>query len=409
MLGYKHISSLMSVAVILLLTLVVSCNKFNYGYDENDPGASKPNEAELSFSVSWGSAGVAAADRPEQLTVLMGRKVNSLHYIWDLDSDGGFIYTPPVVEEETEQPDSDVEPDSDLENEITEELPSPKSRSIANGEYYIVAFSNPGLFYEISEYSEFQTNPAMSMRELYASLPEIPAEEVSQDQDLIDFNPYAGFYKPADEPLYIDVHKDAVLTVPSNKYNINLSPRNLTRTLTLQLKVSSEKGVVIDKISTVLSGVVTKVQLMAGLMSPTNTGKVAFDITPVRKTEEYTLYQGSVNLLGIFPPEDRAYITGPGILQVLVHASVTDEGVVKQRVFHAGLNLKSTLEEAEMMVESDDKTGYTMKQQSELRMLEIGPELKVMKNQIMSGETEGLDYWKPNDAEIVPEEIPDIC
>ena len=405
MFANRHISSLMSVAVTLLLMIVVSCNKFGYGYDENTPGASKPNEAELSFSVSWGSAGVSAELRPDQLTVLMGRKVNSLHYIWSLDSDGGFIYTPPVVDEETEQPDSDVE------NEMTEEVPSPKSRSIANGEYYIVAFSNPGSLYEISEYSEFQANPAMSMRELYATLPLIPDEEVSQDQDLIDFNPYAGFYKPADEPIYIDVHKDAALTEPSTNYNIKLSPRNLTRTLTVQLKVSCEEGVVIDKISTVLSGVVTKVQLMAGLMSPTNTGKVSFEVNPLKKDEKegYTLYQGSVNLLGIFPPEDRAYITGPGILQVLVHASVTDEGVVKQRVFHAGLNLKSTLEEAEMMVESDDKTGYTMKQQSELRVLEIGPELKVMKNQIMSGDTEGLDYWKPNDAEIVPEEVPDIC
>ena len=405
MFGYKHISSLMSVAVIMLLTLVVSCNKFTYGYDENDPGASKPNEAELSFTVSWGSAGVSAADRPDQLTVLMGRKVNSLHYIWDLDSEGGFIYTPPVSDEDGDEEASDT----DDENQTPEEVPSSKSRAIANGEYYIIAFSNPGSFYEISEYSEFQTNPAMSMRELYASLPEIPAEQVSQDQDLIDFNPYAGFYKPADEPIYIDVHKDAAFTVPSNKYSVTLSPRNLTRTLTLQLKVSCEEGVVIDKISTVLSGVVTKVQLMAGLMSPINTGKVAFDIAPIGTSEGSTLYQGSVNLLGIFPPEDRAYITGPGILQVLVHASVIDNGVVKQRVFHAGLNLKSTLEKAEMMVESDDKTGYTMKQQSELRMLEIGPELKVMKNQIMSGETEGLDYWKPNDAEIVPEEIPDIC
>ena len=386
MIGQRHISSWLSVAVVLLLAFAVSCNRFEYGYDENNPGATKPNESPLSFSVSWGSAGVSSTSRPDQLIVLMGRKVNSLHYIWTLDSNGAFIY-PPVE-------------GTDDESQETEEV-TPEIQTIANGEYYTVAFSNTDSFYEISEYSEFQSNPAMSMKELYITLPELQAEDVSDDQDLIDFNPYAGFYKSAGAPIYMDVVKS--FTFPSSQNVINLTPKSLTRILTVQLKVSCEAGVVVDRISTVLSGVATKVQLMSGLMSPKYTGKLAFDVAPKNVVGEYTIYQGNASVLGIFPPEDRAYVTGPGILQVSVHASVTENGVVRQRVFHAGLNLKRTLEEADMMVESDDKTGYTMKQQSELRVLEILPELKVMKNQIMAGDTEGLDQWFENEAEIMPE------
>lgn len=374
MIGCRHIPMWLSAAVILLLACVVSCNKFEYGYDENNPGKAQPNESPLSFTVSWSSAGVASIAPPDQLIVLMGRKVNSLHYVWTIDSDGAFIYPATAT---------------------------PRIQTIANGEYYTVAFSSTDSFYGISEYSEFQNDPAMSMRELYVTLPELQAEGVPYDRDLIDFNPYAGFYRTADEPVYMDVIKSVIF--PSSQSVINLSPKSLTRTLTLQLKVSCEPGVVIDRISAVLSGVATKVQLMSGLMSPVNTGKIIFDMTPKSVAGEYTLYQGRTNILGIFPPEDRTYVTGPGILQVSVYAGVTENGVESERVFHAGLNLKQILDEADMMIESEDKTGYTMKQQSELKTLEILPELKVMKNQIVAGETEGLDQWFENEAEIMPE------
>ena len=140
----------LSAAVILLLACVVSCNKFEYGYDENNPGKAQPNESPLSFTVSWSSAGVASIAPPDQLIVLMGRKVNSLHYVWTIDSDGAFIYPPTPDEEETVEP----------------ATATPRIQTIANGEYYTVAFSSTDSFYGISEYSEFQNDPAMSMREL---------------------------------------------------------------------------------------------------------------------------------------------------------------------------------------------------------------------------------------------------
>lgn len=386
MIGQRHISSWLSVAVILLLAFTVSCNRFEYGYDENNPGATKPNESPLSFSVSWGSAGVSSTSRPDQLIVLMGRKVNSLHYIWTLDSNGAFI-CPPIE-------------GKDDESQETEAV-TPEIQTIANGEYYTVAFSNTGSFYDMSEYAEFQNNPAMSMKELYITLPELNSEDVSIDKDFVDFNPYAGFCKSAEVPIYVDVVKSVIF--PSSQSVIHLSPKSLTRTLTLRLKVSCEPGVVVERISTVLSGIASRVQLMSGLMSPKYTGKIAFDVAPKNVVEEYTLYQGNVDIFGIFPPEDISDVAGPGILQVSVRASITENGVVSQRVFHAGVNLKRTLEEADLMVESDDKTGYTIKPQSELMVLEILPELKVMKNQIVAGETEGLDQWFENDAEIMPD------
>ena len=67
------------------------------------------------------------------------------------------------------------------------------------------------------------------------------------------------------------------------------------------------------------------------------------------------------------------------------------------------MNMKRILEAADVMVESDDRTGYKMKPQSSLKTIEIGTALKVLKNQILSSDTEGLYEWFENDVEIMPE------
>ena len=142
---------------------------------------------------------------------------------------------------------------------------------------------------------------------------------------------------------------------------------------------------------------------MSGLVLKSSTAKVAFDMNRIGKDGVYDIYEGTVSLLGLFAPEDRAYVTGPGILQASVSASASESGKENQRVFHAGMNMKRILEAADVMVESDDRTGYKMKPQSSLKTIEIGTALKVLKNQILSSDTEGLYEWFENDVEIMPE------
>ena len=377
-----HIRSIVSVAAVLLLALVVSCNPFEYGYDENNPGDAKPNESVLNFSVSWKKVNLPSNQSPETVTVLMSRKVNTLHYAWELDGTGGFKQS--------------VDP------------------TVSNGEYYTVAFSDDADYYHIDSFEEFAENVSTSMTEIYAEVPPVPDEEVSKDKNFIDFNAYAGFIKHASEPLCLDILKN--VSFPSKEKTIVITPTNLTRTMTFKLLVRSEQGVTVDGISAVLSGVVTKVQLMSGLMHRSNTAKLAFNLTKYGKESvkgnnevvEYDVYEGSVDLLGVFPPDDKAYITGPGIFQVAVTASVSENGKQKQRVFHAGLNLKPILDELELMVLSSDKTGYTMKAQSQIPKVEIPTPLHVMKNQILASDTDGLVQWKENDVDIRPEEMPDV-
>lgn len=393
MMRHNNIRFFMSVAVLLLLAVAVSCNSFEYGYDENNPGDIRPNESHLNFSVSWDQANLPSGKIPEGLTVLMSRKVNTLHYVWQIDGNGAFIIPEPEVSE-TDAP----------------EASEPVMPIIRNGDYYAIAYSDDAGFYQFTSNSEFAEDPSKSMLDLYVSIPSLPDDEVSPDKDLIDFNSYAGFVKHAECPLYLDILKDVVF--PSSISPVALHPKDLTRELTFRIKATTEDGVTIDRIIGVLSGVATRIQLMSGLMTRANTAKVAFEMECVG-TEDgldkegrpilYDIYEGKVRLFGLFPPEDKTFITGPGILQVSVEASVTDGGKTRNRVFHAGVNLLDLLEDADLMMHSADKTGYSMIEQKQIGKIVVQPILNVMKNHIMANEAEGLDQWIENEAEILPE------
>lgn len=374
MTGMTHRFLWMSVTV-MLLTFIVSCGRFEYGYDENNPGTTMPNESMLNFSVSWAKAGLSSSQTPAEVTVLMSRKVNSVHYVWNIDGTGKVL--------------------------LPDEEGAPSIPTVLNGDYFTVAYSDDAGFYQFSSYDEFVTDPAQSMIGLCAVLPTLTDKEVSHDKDLCDFNPYAGFISSAEYPLYLAIVKDALF--PNYGAAVVLQPENLVRKLTFRMKVTSEPGVQINRISTVLSGVATGVQLMSGLVLKSSTAKVAFEMNKVGTEGECDIYEGTVSLLGLFPPEDKSYVTGPGIFQVSVSASVSENGKENHRVFHAGMNMKSTLDDADVMVEAEDRTGYKMKQQSSLKTINIRTVLKVMKNQILSSDTEGLYEWFENDVEIMPE------
>ena len=153
-----HIRLVMSVTAMLLLTCVVSCNKFNFGYDENNPGGMRPNESYLNFSLSWDKTGLSSDETPEEVTVVMSRKINSLHYVWNLDGKGNHLL-PGVAEDEKTTP------------------------TIFNGDYYTVAFSDCGGFYEVIGSDEFAEDASSSMLNLYIRIPEIAEDEMSMNKD----------------------------------------------------------------------------------------------------------------------------------------------------------------------------------------------------------------------------------
>ena len=363
-----------SVVIAMLLPLFWSCNRFEYGFDESAANMKDPNQSELSFVFP------ETAVVPEHVAVLMSRKVNSLNYQWTIDSLGQV-----------------VQDDQTLA----------ASQMIYNGEYYLIAFNKYSDFYTITDYSEFEDG-TIRMKDLYAIVPSMSSEELELDDDLLNLNPYSGYVAHTDEPLLHFV--DRSLLFPYSSGIVSLDLTDLTREYTLTLMVEAEKSVTIKRIAAIMSGVPTHVQLMSGLVSRKETSKVVFDFYAVDGSKAQDgldmvscRYEGKIRSLGIFPASDAGMTTGPGILQVFLTTSVDDGPDEVERTFYAGINIKKAIEEAAVMIQSEDRSGYWAVPQNGLKAIEVDAVLKVMKNHIEAGEAEGTEVWFENDAEISPE------
>ena len=65
------------MTVILLLAMLMSCNKVQYGYvDTGEADHNNPSISEVSFSFDWSKMG--EKEVPEDLTVVMSRIVNAV-------------------------------------------------------------------------------------------------------------------------------------------------------------------------------------------------------------------------------------------------------------------------------------------------------------------------------------------
>ena len=364
------------LAVVMLLSVFSACNTFEYGFDESKANVTNPNQSVLEFKMDWSDADMSgsAGQAPENMTVLMSRKVHSINYLWTLNDDTEFVINDTTFQD---------------------------SQIIANGDYYLVAFNDYGKIYDLTDYSRFEETGVLALKDLYATLPSVSAEEVFAQGMIMDFNPYSGYVRQADQSLYHFVNKS--LQFPNTQTKVKLSPSDLAREFSVRLSVETEAAVSITRVAGILSGVPSRVQLMTGFVSRNETAKVVFELQKKSSYGNTSFYEGKVKALGLFASQDESLITGPGILQVSLHASINEAGIITERVFYAGINLKKEIDAAQLMIQSEDKTGYWVIPQNEIKKIIVNPVLKVRKSQIESGEEEGYEVWFDNEVEIKPE------
>ena len=363
----------MVVAIMLLPAFVVSCSQVDYDYVEGSEDVHiDPSISAVRFGFDWKNI-KDTASVPAQMTVAMSRVVNTVHYVYNLSKDGSILDTLQTGAVQGHQPDT-----------------------IMNGDYYVLGLArgNARYDYEIPNIELFEDSLSISMKDLYARIPEVPKEELVSS-DIVDFNPLYPFVYSA-EPLYFEVKKQPVYPadIPTE---IVLTPQKLTRELTFKINLSTEKGVKIERLVGIISGVPSEVQLMSGVVSELNTSKVFFDMNEAFSSGNEYIYQGKVNVLGLFPATKPGFITGPGIFQVILHVSIGEGEEAIKRIFYASINIKSIIEKADLMIETTDHLGFRSTRDA---MLEIGTRLKVTRNQIESVGEEGQEEWVEHEEDI---------
>ena len=331
-----------NILIVLMVALLsAACSKFTYRGTVGD-------DAVVHVKVE-------PEDAEHVYTVIASRLVNSIHYVWK----------------------------------------DTLSQVLRHGEYYTTAFyADPDVFEiekpvgeDVASLDKFAADNSMSMQDIYVSLPVVPDSEYGK---LADYNPYSFFIKPADGLLACDFKKISAI---DTAMTVTYRPRKLTQHLTFRLTIEPEAGVVVTGLQAAISGVAGKVRVMSGMVrndSQNPTYRLCLNMEKVSESDQI-VYEGTTDVLGLFPPSSSVYTSGPGIFQAEISASVTVDGVDYRRVFYVGINMKSIIEKADLMEEAKDKSGYRVARPE--AVLEVPVVLQVGFDKVVSGEGEGHEQW----------------
>lgn len=301
----------------------------------------------------------------------------------------------------------------------TETDPEPVAPNIVhNGLYSVMAVAahSPDHYY-IPDQKEFCDSIAYRMRDLYIAIPQMSEEEKAEEL-LVDYNPLYPNIRSVDPLYYVRAESKSQTKIGSGNSTVILSPQQLTRKITFTLTLDIEEGVTIDRLVGMISGVPVKAQFISGIVTDVNTGKMHFDLAETGERQEVSTtdkgtpvhrltFKGSVNVLGLFPPQEATAKTGPGIITLLVHASaVNDNGTKYTRIYHDNTNLKTQIEAAEIMLETEDRTGYEFSDRGQAKIREFSIEARpftesgfvVTRDNIIYSTGQGSEHWVGNDT-----------
>ena len=455
--------SLLKWTAIVLLSVTASCSRVSYDYvdDVDNPNNEYVYYTPVLFEFDWDYLTQQGIEIPNTMTVVMSRILHTVHYVYWLDQDGNIIEKPDSGEtgsgDETANEEGENSGGENSEGEVKgtdgsegsggndgtdgsggadgsegtgdnggadgtdgsegtgdnggaeepgqePEPENPNIRKIDNGEYYIMAIAHGSADYRYSfnGLDGFENSPQMRMTEISATIPNLTKEEITEG-NLLDFNPTCPFIHKAD-PLYFSVEKPEIRLYPESGLTyqtIVLRPGKKTIELTFKIALSYSDDIEIESLTGVISGVPRTIQMMSGIISledKKSTGKVAMEMVDTETGSHQ--FVGHVSALGLFPADDANFISGPGIFQVFVKASVMDGEKKVSRLLHAGLNIQSLIKDAHIMlqVDEDEKSGYRCaKNEAEIN---IPAKLAITRDLILSTSGEGLVEWKDNEGDI---------
>lgn len=369
------ISKLVTVTGIMLLALVVSCTKVDF-----DEGSGGKRIVPVEFALTW-SSDVTSSSKPAYVTVFMNRiQDTTKHYVFKFENGA-------LVEK------FGVTPFSDEVFEEEEVPENPNAPKVHNGHYSIAAIAatdySDFLFEELDLYAD---SLAYRMKDMYVTIPQLLKEE-QLTQNYIDFNPMYPYLKNVRPFWYVRPSNNTFAFISSkegteNTIRLELMP--LTKKIIFSVKTKVETGVTIQRCLASISGIPQQVQLMTGVVSERNTGKIAFDMAKTAAGR----YEGYINSFGIIPASNPELLVGPAVLTVIFHVSVEDNGITSNRIYYANYPVTDQIYEQEIMRRDNQTSGLILNSaKSEYRIDVDMTHKEITKEMVLSGNAEGYEEW----------------
>ncbi|MCM1108664.1 MAG: DUF5119 domain-containing protein [Clostridium sp.] len=407
-----------------------------------------PHRATLDVHFDWGQW-KDAGKHPDRMYVLAHRIVNSYKYIFSTEAKasgnrGSMLF--PLEEQVLLYPASPTTPEPDVtpgetpdgdegedENEGGDPLPDGAEDEkgsdtdgeaafaaladedqpvevwhkmrLKNGEYRFLAFNSDAEGFEMDGLDEFRTDPSYDMDNLHLRYKTHDLDEVLFEgwRSWKDYNPYARFVKNCNYPIFYATCENVPVTL-NQKCTITFKPQPVTQKITVQFSINKERGVKIERMLADMSGIPSGIQFTTGYLDVEHTNKILFE--PVFAAENINATTvnctGELDVTSIMHSFDRNLVTGPGIMQLVVYTSTTDDdGQLRYKAIQCLINLRNTLREAALIKWADDDEHYVINKRS--ATLKINRVLTIQKGVIIedSDNDTGMDRWIPAETIII--------
>jgi len=271
------------------------------------PGDNYSDIPGVNVILDW--TGLDDTARPDSVSVVLDRIVNSQHRWFDCSSEG-------------------CGPKDSLKISCGEWLALALDENLQNISYY-------GL-------DEFRTSDTTALKDITASVDTLPFAQIVNQRGLIDTNPGIPVYSPV-SGMVCGFSKASVTGVYGAENNIVLQMEDLTAPVEFQFDIQEEGDVQVISVLGEISGVPGKANLMSREAVADKAGRTLFQfVKDSTKTnaDGLTGWIGDARVLGIVPPEDASTLLGDGILTVRLR--VMNAG--SRKTFIASMNLKPLLE-----------------------------------------------------------------
>lgn len=298
----------------------------------------------------------------------------------------------------------ELENESDDEDEGQEEEELPETSEIwhklqvRDGEYQFLAFSAGSEAFEIDGLEEFEKNPDYPLEEM-----QLTYKTYNRDDELFagyrawkDYNPYSKFVLSEVSPMYYTRQEGIKMQLNGTK-KIVFTPVPITQRIKVEFTIKKEPGVVVEALLAEMGGIPEGMQFTTGYMNIDHTNKLIFiphvNVKDNAGSTSVTCV-GEMNVTSIVPSYDRALVTGPGIMQVVVYTRVDGAGGrVHRKAIQCLINLYETLRKARLLEWDEDGKHY--KQRVSEAILRIENVLEIKEGSVVdSDDSTGLDTWR---------------
>ncbi len=221
-----------------------------------------------------------------------------------------------------------------------------------------------------------------------------------------DHNNYSDFLQYTSSAVFYDT-----LTTREFKegehYELTFSPRELTQQVDLYFSIKkniSVKSFTVDSVYLELSGIPNSFYISTGELDIVKTYKMMFKTDTIIDRDKTTKVNchAQAHIPGIVPNSQKDFYMGPGILQVMIFCSTTEDN--KPKKIQGKMNLYNTLKQTpSIKIVKGNRAVHTT---SKLK-LNIQADLTIDGEKVFvdTDLDSGIDRWVPGDYDLLPVDI----